>query len=100
VDVLSGASFDRSVHAALRAATLQLMRDASAHEQEERRCAISITRNQKDQTTLFKAQQELEFDRWRTAVVIVERMRRLELVANFLVSKRPPLPLFARIRFF
>src|SRR4029453_17547312 len=33
----------------------------------------------------FKAQQKLQFDRWRTAIAIVERMREAGLIANFLM---------------
>jgi hypothetical protein len=34
-----------------------------------------IVRNSARPDDAFKAQQKLEFDRWRTAIAIVERMR-------------------------
>jgi hypothetical protein len=36
----------------------------------------SIIRNPANPDDDFKAQQKLEFDRWRTAIAIVERMRK------------------------
>ena len=52
-------------------------RDRAPAEQAEE-CVVpsSIIRNPERPDDAFKAQQELEFDRWRTAVVIVERMRK------------------------
>jgi hypothetical protein len=35
----------------------------------------NIVRNPARPDDAFKAQQKLEFDRWRTAIAIVERMR-------------------------
>ena len=48
----------------------------------------SFIRNPAGPDEDFKAQQELEFDRYRTAIKIVQRMREAELVANYLMVSK------------
>ena len=48
---------------------------APAEQAEECMMPSSIIRNPARPDDDFKAQQKLEFDRWRTAIAIVERMR-------------------------
>ena len=48
----------------------------------------SIVRNPSRPDDDFKTQQELEFDRWRTAIKIVQRMREAGIVANYLMMSK------------
>jgi hypothetical protein len=55
----------------------QWLRDATALPPNGRGVVMpsSIIRKPANPDDNFKAQQKLEFDRWRTAIAIVERMR-------------------------
>ena len=46
----------------------------------------NIVRNPARPDDAFKAQQKLEFDRWRTAIAIVERMREAGISCELISS--------------
>ena len=48
----------------------------------------SIIRNPAKPDDDFKAQQELEFDRWRIAIAIVERMREAGISCELFIDPR------------